>query len=165
MCVYDKLVLMSKIPLTLSVKKKSNDRSCDGCTKCCEGWLVADIHGETMYPGKPCQYVEQGVGCTIYKNRPKEPCKNFACMWKAVEDVPLEFKPSEIGAIIHRMEIDGIAYLNVVECGQLLNPKLLSWFVTYCMSKRINAHWTADGKAFWMGTDEFNKMMMNRYFN
>lgn len=154
---------MSKI--NLQIGRKPTGRSCDGCTKCCDGWLTANIHGEEMYPGKPCQFVESGVGCTIYDKRPKDPCKGFVCMWKAVDEVPEEFKPSEIGAILHRQEIGRISYLNITEAGNLLDPKLLSWFVTYCVERKINAHWTVDGKAFWMGESDFSELMMKRYFD
>ncbi len=156
---------MAAINLGLRPKIKDNGRSCDGCTKCCEGWLTANIKGEDMYPGKPCQFVDIGVGCTIYKDRPKEPCKNFVCMWKAVDEVPLEFKPSECNVILVRHEIEGIPYLNAVEAGELMNPLVLSWFVSYCVARKINAHWTVDGKAFWMGIDPFNNAMMRQYFN
>ena len=155
---------MAAINLGLRPKFKNDERSCEGCTKCCVGWLTANIHGEEMYPGKPCHFVEIGKGCTIYKDRPRDPCKKFVCMWKAVDEVPLEFKPSEVDVILTRAEINGSPYLNAVEAGSTMNPLVLSWFVSYCVSKKINAHWAVDGKAFWMGIDPFNEAMMQRYF-
>lgn len=152
---------MAKVSLQLSNK---NARSCDGCTKCCEGWLSATIHGEEMYPGKPCQFVDAGVGCKIYNKRPKDPCKNFACMWKVVDDVPEEFKPSEIDVIFTRYDIQGVPYLAAVEAGSKLDSSVLSWFVTYCVARLLNACWTIEGKTFWMGSPEFNQLMMQRHF-
>ena len=31
-------------------------RSCDGCTKCCEGFLPAVIYNKYMYQGRPCHF-------------------------------------------------------------------------------------------------------------
>ena len=45
-------------------------RSCDGCTKCCEGYLAGEIQGKQMGFGKPCFLVEIGKGCNDYENRP-----------------------------------------------------------------------------------------------
>ena len=149
--------------IAIPIFKKEQGRSCDECTKCCEGWLAATIHGEDMYPGKPCQFVDPGVGCKIYKDRPKDPCKTFSCMWKVVDDVPEEFKPSQSGIILHHQEVDGIGYLNASEAGSEISPLMLSWFVSYCLSNQVNAHWVADGKDFWMGMPDFNEAMSRRY--
>lgn len=151
------------INLGIRPKSKDSGRSCEGCTKCCEGWLTANIKGEDMYPGKPCQFVDPGVGCTIYKDRPRDPCKMFSCMWKAVPDVPEEFKPSESGIILHRQDVNGISYLNASEAGNEISPVMLSWFVSYAIANRMNVHWVAAGKDFWMGDPEFNDAMFLRY--
>jgi hypothetical protein len=151
---------LSKINLQLT---KKNQRSCDGCTKCCEGWLSADIYGEEMFPGKPCRFVEKNVGCSIYDDRPKDPCKNFMCFWRAEDTVPLEFKPSEIGSLITSQDVEGIEYYSLVECGVKLDSQMLSWFVTYCLSNQINALWTVDGEPYWMGDPRFNNAMDRRY--
>jgi len=151
---------VSKISLSLS---KKNDRSCGDCTRCCEGWLSATIKGEDMYPGKPCQFVEVGVGCNIYKNRPKNPCKTFECMWKSDAIVPEEFKPSKVASLIAKQEVNGIGYLSLVECGEKIDSEVLSWFTIYCLSNLANAFWTVDGKPYWMGDPEFNAEMDKRY--
>lgn len=150
--------LMKKIPLKIVNKTQ---RSCDGCTACCEGWLTANIKGHEMYPGKPCPFVKQGVGCSIYKDRPKNPCKGFECMWKATDStiMPDRFKPSEIGAIVTIDEIDGIPYHRVTECGVKLDSDFLSWFVLFAMENRLNAFWTVDGVPNWFGAPDFSMAM------
>lgn len=155
---------MAAINLNLS-KKGTPARSCEGCTACCEGWLTANIHGEEMYPGKPCQFVEQGVGCTIYKNRPEDPCKSFRCMWRDTDAqiMPDEFKPSEVGSIVTRQIVDGIEYLTMVECGTKPLPEVISWFVTFGVARGMNLEWTVDGKAHWMGHPQFNEIMLQRH--
>lgn len=142
---------MAKIPLKLG----RNKRSCEDCTKCCEGWLSADVNGEMMYPGKPCKSVEVGVGCTIYKDRPKDPCKEFECSWKASDFVPEEFSPKATGQIISTQVIDGISFLSLTYAGKALEVGLLSWFVTFVVGRQLNAEWTVDGATHAMGSMEF----------
>ena len=54
-------------------------RECDGCTACCDGELILNIYGK-RYAGRPCQF-NNGSGCTIYEDRPHNPCKTFECTW------------------------------------------------------------------------------------
>lgn len=150
---------MSRIPLVIN---KKNERSCEGCTRCCEGWLGANINGHEMYPGKPCFFVEQGVGCKIYVDRPEDPCKTFQCMWRADDRVPIEFKPSDIGSLITTQQINGIEYLALVECGETMRPEVVSWFMLHAVSNKINAEWKVNGKSFWIGMPDFSAAMENR---
>ncbi len=143
---------MPKIPLTLG---KKNTRSCDGCTKCCEGYLIAEIHGEMMYPGKACQFCKVGGGCSIYKDRPKDPCKNYMCMWRAEDVVPIEFKPSEVNSLITRNEINGMPFLTLLEAGEKMRAEVVAWFIVFVSSKGINAEWQIDGKAYYSGHPKF----------
>lgn len=151
---------MSKVSLNLGVK---NNRSCEGCTRCCEGWLTANIKGVEMSPGNPCQFVEVGVGCTIYDKRPKEPCKTFSCMWKADMSMPEEFKPSVANVLVSQQSVDGIAYLAATETGVRLDSEFLSWFVSHVVSRKINAEWHVGKKRFFIGDQAFAKAMTSRY--
>lgn len=153
---------MPKISLSLFPKKPAKDRSCDGCTKCCEGWLTATIHGEPMYPGKPCQFVDEGTGCTIYEDRPKDPCKEFLCEWRVNEQIPLEFKPSLSNSIILAKKVRHIDYYNIADAGSEPSSKFLSWLVIYCMATNKNVRWEVGGKAFWFGSPEFVQEMQNQ---
>lgn len=146
--------------IKLSLRNK-NERSCEGCTECCEGWLTATIDGQEMYPGKPCQFVEPGVGCSIYKDRPKDPCKQFQCMWRATDStiMPDEFKPSAVKSIITTVEEQGIHYHILTECGTKPQPEVISWFATYLVGRGLNGFWTIDGKPYWMGSKEFSELM------
>jgi hypothetical protein len=58
------------------------NRTCDGCTKCCEGYLLV----EEIYidPANPCKFVDKGIGCKSYTHRPAEVCRKFNC--KYIED-------------------------------------------------------------------------------
>lgn len=152
---------MGKVSLTLG---RSKQRQCGDCTKCCEGWLLADIAGEKLEPGKACSNVEVGVGCKVYKNRPAAICEDFSCYWKANEEVPEEFKPSVVNAIMHIQYIDEIPYLHITPASEDPSAMLVSWLVSHAMAKQINIHWTVGGKAFWVGHPDFTTAMVKRYF-
>lgn len=55
--------------------------------------------GHYFYPGKPCYFVTEGVGCSIYDARPKL-CQQFECVWLTDPTVPDALKPSESNLII-----------------------------------------------------------------
>lgn len=73
-------------------------RECGDCTACCDGWLPdADLD---MYPGKACKHRVSG-GCSIYTERPENPCRIFRCAWLDEEtDFPEEMRPDLCGAIV-----------------------------------------------------------------
>jgi hypothetical protein len=142
---------MSKVTLSLG----RNRRSCEECTKCCEGWLTAEINGKMMYPGNPCEFVQSGVGCSIYKNRPKEPCKIFECSWKASDFVPIEFNPKAIGQVISTQVIEGIPYMLMSYAGKEVTAEMLSWFVTFVIGRQLNAEWSVGDKVHAIGSPDF----------
>ena len=73
-------------------------RECGDCTACCEGWLPDKALD--MYAGKPCKHRTQG-GCSIYSERPENPCKTFRCAWLDAEATfPNEMRPDLCGAIV-----------------------------------------------------------------
>lgn len=148
---------MKKIPLLIK-----NNRSCEGCTKCCEGYLATNIKGNEVAPGKPCPFVQQGVGCNIYKDRPKDPCKQFECFWRASEKMPIEFKPSETNVIVTEQNIDGIPYLALIEAGSKVTPEMLSWFISYGIDNRLNIEWQIGDKVHNMGSPDFNYAIARR---
>ena len=153
---------MSKVSLSLG---KKNRRSCDGCTKCCEGWLAADILGNPMYPGCSCKFVEEGKGCTIYKDRPKDPCKTFECMWRGTDAVPIEFKPSEVNSIISNQEIEGIKFLALIEAGEKMRAEVVAWFIMFVTGRQLNAEWEIDGKRTAVGHPDFIQAIERRNKN
>ena len=149
---------MAKVSLSLG----KASRSCEGCTKCCEGWLSATINGEDMYPGKPCKSVDLGVGCTIYKTRPEDPCKTFECIWRATDYVPEKFKPSETGQILAAQKLYGIDYLGMAYAGEEIDPEFLSWFVTFAVGRQLNVEWSVDGVLYALGSPAFMEARQRR---
>lgn len=122
------------------------DRSCDGCTKCCDGHLTANIYGYEMGPGKPCHFVGKN-GCGIYAVRPYNPCKGFKCVWKKNFKVPLEFKPDLIDMIMIEKTIDDIPYILLVPAKNEITLEILDWAVSAVNEGSIdNIVYTKEGK-------------------
>lgn len=117
------------------------------------------------YNPTPCLFVRQGKGCGIYKTRPIDPCKTYTCDWLINADIPDEFKP-DISQVIASRKItsNGHEYLEIVEAGQKMDPKILSWFFLYAMNKQLNFLWILkDGGPKFMGTQEFCKELDYAY--
>lgn len=142
------------------IKKVKVMRNCDGCTRCCEGWLEGEAHGKTFFPGKPCHFVKLGVGCADYKNRPSNPCKAFICEWILNKDIPEWMKPNLSNVIIKRDFIEGIPYYNIVECGEKIDSSVLNWIILNFAIKNHNILYTVDGGKNYLGTSEFIDAMI-----
>jgi hypothetical protein len=138
-------------------------RSCGECTKCCEGYLEGNIRGQEMTLGKPCFLVEIGKGCTDYENRPEHPCKTFQCEWLINSDIPIEFKPSFSKVIISEKNINNIKYLELIEAGEKLDSKILSWTINYSFEKDKNILWNVDDEMYNIGDDDFENLINNLY--
>jgi hypothetical protein len=139
-------------------------RECGTCTKCCEGWLEGEALGHTFGKGIPCPIVTIGKGCNSYALRPKEPCVNYKCGWLANKEIPEWLKPSEINAIINYAVTDGIHFIRIIEAGEVLSSKVLTSLLLYALSKQANLAWSVNGELSWIGTPEFNQMMLNQEF-
>jgi hypothetical protein len=134
-------------------------RECGDCTKCCEGWLEGEALGHTFHAGKPCHFISIGKGCTVYAKRPQNPCISYKCGWLNNLDLPEWLKPSEINAIIDMQIVEGISYLRLVEAGEILDSKVLSWILKYAIANQLNFLWFVEGGVNWIGTDEFDKVI------
>jgi len=68
-------------------------------------------------------------------------------------------KPDKVGAIVSKKNFKGIEYLELVEAGNVMPAKVLSWFLMYTRSKNINAFWQIEGGNNWFGSQEFVNAM------
>jgi hypothetical protein len=134
-------------------------RECGTCTKCCEGWLTANIRGHNMFPGKPCFFVEIGKGCKDYKNRPDEPCKSFECGWITIDEMPEEFKPEQSGVILVFKNNNNNPYMVITKAPNNPTSSFLSWAINFAMSKKLNILWYIDDKSWWIGNADFSNQM------
>lgn len=140
---------------TISIVPESkNKRSCDGCVACCEGWLEADIYGYKMYPGRKCQFVSE-KNCSIYPNRPKDPCQDFKCVWLTNSEIPHWIKPSLSNVILTLKKVKEIEYIQMKEAGSKVDSNILNWFMQYALSKNLNARYEVNGGWNYIGSSEF----------
>lgn len=114
-----------------------------------------------MYKGKPCHFVSIGKGCSIYGKRPQDPCVVFKCGWLADEHIPEWMKPNEINAIIKMDKMNDIPYLAVIEAGEVLQSRVLSWLIQHALSHQLNFLWYINGGANWVGSPEFHQAMLD----
>jgi len=148
-------------------------RSCEGCTKCCEGHLRADIKlsdGRESFMGmkddmslSPCSFVQQGFGCGAYEERPMLPCKLFKCDYLTDPTMPDSFKPSRSNAIFTTRTIKGIEYTMLIEAGRKLDSEVLSWAISKHLEEGTNFAWRVLENIFWIGDEPFNNMMAEDY--
>ena len=133
-------------------------RKCGDCTACCDGRLALNIFGKTTV-GEPCHYLAEGVGCTIYKNRPKNPCKSFECSW--LKDKTFKYpewlKPNKSGFIIldWKKTKTGIPYIIAVAGRDSYNQEALLWLVEYGNQNDINIEFILQGSKKYIGSKEF----------
>lgn len=134
-------------------------RECDGCTKCCEGWLTSQIYNNFMFPGRPCHFKSE-KGCSIYKDRPNDPCITYNCEWKKNLNIPEWLKPSESKVILTRKKVEGIEYLEAKEAGQKITVEILNWLILEQFTKKINLVYEVDGRWNWLGSSDFGNALM-----
>jgi CDP-diacylglycerol pyrophosphatase len=112
-----------------------------------------------MYPGKPCFFVEIGKGCTIYKDRPKDPCKDFFCGWIQIEEMPEDFKPEKTGTIMHFFKSYKNSYWAINKAPNNPTEEYLSWAINFAKSRDENILWYIDDKSWWIGSHNFCNQM------
>jgi len=155
-------------------------RECGECTACCEGWLTGEIRGHKMMPGKNCHFLGCNR-CTIYEERPQDPCRNFECGWLQNKNniVPEWMKPSKSKVMIKEMKyevsmvqdwggratyimptdtnlVTTVRYWNVVECGETISGPVLNWLVQTCLLYDIPMIYEVAGKKEVLGPPEFH---------
>ena len=108
------------------VATKVIGRECNGCTKCCEGWLSGTAYGYDFSPGKRCHFLGHKC-CSIYPIRPANPCKDFACHWKENKNIPDWLRPDLVNAIILKRFVEKIPYYRIVKSGDKISPKVFDW--------------------------------------
>lgn len=152
------------------VRLKIRERSCGTCTKCCEGYLVAKVGEIDLYPGKPCHFVEMNCGCSVYKDRPVDPCQTFKCEWLQQPLIPEWLKPNLSNAIfiyyppLPEFQLDDIrayGHTKLVEAGGKLTAQTLSWAVAHYTFNGLNLMWEYDhGTGGAIGSKDF----VNAYY-
>ena len=134
-------------------------RKCGNCTKCCEGWLHGKAYKHTFYKGKPCFYLKEiscaSGGCSIYNDRPYDPCKTYVCAWVNEEFLPMWMKPNLINVICTKINKNNIEYYEFVEAGNKIDATVLNWIVLWAINSKTNILYYIDGGLNYIGSDEF----------
>lgn len=130
-----------------------SQRKCDSCSKCCDGWLRGSAYGHHFYPGKPCHF--SCNGCTIYADRPVDPCQIYQCEWLTNDEFPVWMRPDLCNVITTKRKKDTIEYYEICETGKKLDSAVLSWFVIWALSNQKNILYQLDGGFNRIGSNEF----------
>jgi hypothetical protein len=135
-------------------------RTCGSCTACCDGWVVGTIRGHEMKPGTPCHFRGEGT-CTIYAERPQEPCRSFVCGWLApASPFPEEFRPDRLGVmIIGTRWRDRRAYI-LRHAGRDPDEALLAWMRAFSVRTGAPFFYEQAGERFGFGPPEFQHEML-----
>jgi len=147
----------------LEVKQKQA-RQCGTCTACCDGWVRITIHGQDVYPGKPCQY-STGHSCRIYENRP-DPCRKFICGWfEENSALPEDFRPDKIGVIFVKATWRGLPIFVLTPAGRDPDGIPLDWMKKFSLENRSPFLYQSGGEWFAFGPEEFQREMLNKVAN
>ena len=128
-------------------------RTCDSCTACCEGWLSGQAHGHHFFRGRPCFFLNNK--CTIYKDRPQDPCVNFKCTWLEEEVLPMWMRPDLSNIIVRKLTKDSITYYEVTETEKPMSAPVLNWLIQWALNNTINLYYKINNGPNKLGTKEF----------
>jgi len=125
-------------------------RDCNGCTACCEGWLDGKVYDKYFQPGRPCHFKCEN-GCSIYEQRPENPCRIYSCEWLNNLDISEWLRPNLSKIIITRKQWKNGDYLEITEMGCKIDSSILNWLFTYHYSTdipiriQVSGGWTSYG--------------------
>ncbi|HEX4511473.1 MAG TPA: hypothetical protein VH328_15405 [Burkholderiaceae bacterium] len=130
-------------------------RSCGECAKCCEGWLSGTVYGHAFSPGRPCFFLEKT--CSIYPDRPLDPCRNYRCAWLAEEIFPMWMKPSLANVILTKREDaqSKAAYYIADQAGDTFDVRALQWLLDWAKESGANLEYRLNGEVKRLGAPEF----------
>ena len=139
-------------------------RQCNGCTACCEGHLYGEAHGHQFFKGRFCHFMNS-TGCSIYENRPLNPCASYRCAWLAdtKQVLPEWMKPSDSGVIITERTWgpDNQPFWEIIETNAAIKPSVLIWFMLYQVNNGTAMSIQVEGGWYHFGPNEFVKLKMS----
>lgn len=142
--------------------RSTQQRQCAGCTACCDGWVRINIHGHSVYPGRPCPH-STGHSCAIYERRPEHPCRHFTCGWKEPGSLlPEEFRPDIIKLIYVPMTWRGKRAYVLTPAGADPTPELLDWIRQHAQQTACPIVYQHTGEWYALGPPEFQNEMAEK---
>ena len=116
-------------------------RKCSERTACCDGWLKINVRGRDVFPGSPCPF-SVAHRCSIYEERPVDPCQQFVCGW-LMDNSPLPewMRPDKANLILlpANFRWRGVPVHVAVAVGARPKDKAINWLKDFCL--RAVAHW------------------------
>lgn len=146
-----------------SIVVETAGRSCNGCTKCCEGYLVAEIYGFKMSPTDGgCRFLARS-GCGIYPVR--EPlCKYFQCDWKENYTIEECMKPNLSNVIILTKNIEEYIYYRLIVAGTPIKEYVFDWADEQAKKGKHIVGYNNDGKfVVFSANQRFKELMQKLY--
>ena len=91
-----------------------------------------------MHPGKPCRHLQGGC-CSIYPDRPDNPCRNFDCGWKMPNSpMPDDMRPDQCGAIVVLgQDLGRWRVIRAVAVGWTIPPPTLQRLKRFALSAKM----------------------------
>lgn len=116
-----------------------------------------------MMPGTPCHFRGDGC-CTIYAERPDEPCRNFFCAWRTEGNpFPESFRPDRLGVIIMNRRWRSQPVYELVAAGRDPDEPLLAWMREYSNASDVPFVYAVDWQFRGFGGDvEFQREMRDK---
>lgn len=142
-------------------KRSTQPRSCGSCTACCDGWLRIEVAGHKVDRGHPCPF-SSGHHCTIYEERPKDPCGAFTCGWLAANSpLPEWMRPDQASMILLPAELrwNKLPVDVAVAVGNAPKAKALAWLKSFCQARGRPLLYQASDEWFAFGPPDFQKEM------
>jgi len=140
-------------------------RQCGTCTACCDGWVAGNIRGHEMKPGQPCHFRGEGC-CTIYAQRPVEPCRNFVCGWLMPgSPFPEEFRPDRLGVMAVPTRWRARPAFILCSAGRDPDERLLEWMREFSSRTGAPFFYEQRGERFGFGPPEFQQEMLHKVEN
>jgi hypothetical protein len=142
----------------------TSPRNCGECTACCDGWLQIEVRGHQVRPGQPCPFQANG-GCSIYDQRPQDPCRAFVCGWLvASSPLPDWMRPDRSGMIMlaANSHWQGLPVDVIVAVGRGPTQEALDWLIRFSVSNRRCLVYQLDDEWFAFGPSAFQAEVLAR---
>ena len=108
-----------------------------------------------MHPGTPCHFRGDGC-CTIYDNRPQNPCRSFVCGWlQTGSPFPEEYRPDRLGVLIVRTQWRNAPAYILRAAGRDPDESLLDWMRAYSRATGYPFFYEERGERLGYGPAEF----------
>ena len=136
----------------------SNKRECGDCTKCCEGAIPGQAYDYKFGQNVPCFFVESGLGCTIYEDRPVHACQTFKCQWLTDINIPEEYKPNKVDFITLKK---GRSYFLLIPAGDNPSEEYVEFMKNYISENNFNLsyRYNLNDEPMFIGSDRLKQTL------